>query len=180
MRNYLFVCTLLAALSITYSIPLQLHKRATTFMPCDQSVNPFDVVIAPDPPTPGDVSTFNISGTLSEPATTGSLLEIFFFQPGTTNLVIDPANQTIVDICSGINNFVCPGSSFTNVTVAVLIPNTMPADIAVIAVGPTGNTLGCAFSSSGGGAAPGGGGATPSGSAPAIKGLDAITGWGRR
>ena len=66
-RNFIFIFTLLATLSLINAAPNQLRKRATKFEQCPLpgSVT-IDVVADPDPPASKTPDTFTVTGTLNK------------------------------------------------------------------------------------------------------------------
>ena len=112
-RNLIFtiIVILLATLSMVNAIPHQLHKRATTFVPCTTgSPNKLAVSIQPDPPVPNGQLLVTVSGTL----TTGTIAagsKIIYQAFDNTGAPL--SDQLSSDICSGAT---CPleaGTSFS-------------------------------------------------------------------
>ena len=125
------------------AIPHQLHKRATTFVPCTTgSPNKLAVSIQPDPPVPNGQLIITVSGTLTTGTiAAGSKIVYQAFDSASAPL----GDQFTADICtlSGITCPLGPGSSFS---IAGTFPTgTFPATY-TIAVGvgdATGAVLAC-------------------------------------
>ncbi|GBB85642.1 hypothetical protein RclHR1_12120006 [Rhizophagus clarus] len=146
-QNFTFlVILLLATISIINATPHQLYKRATQFVPCNNTANPplLNVNITPDPPAPGASLNIDASGTSPNAITQGATISVAFIDA--KNNIIGSA--TVEDLCSqpGILCPVAGGSPFTIPTITTTIPPIITGtalDISVI--GPTGiNTLLCA------------------------------------
>jgi hypothetical protein len=98
----LYLFYLLATLSIVYSIPSKLRKRATIFEPC-AGIPALEVTeIEPDPFIPGGIGKFHVSGTLTEVIPKGYMLAAGFFDLTTDDPPINPT------ICAPEGALDCP------------------------------------------------------------------------
>ncbi|CAJ0769551.1 23263_t:CDS:1 [Entrophospora sp. SA101] len=133
---------------VVNAIPHQLLKRAPSiFFQCPaikagQVAPPqLTVALSPDPPVPGQVDTFSISGTLSRPVANGDFTVAGFYDPATKSMVGDinaaPASPT---------------TPFSQV-LSVNVPAALPAQylILVMVANPkTEDIIGCAGAMVGG------------------------------
>jgi hypothetical protein len=143
-QNFIFAIILLATFSMVNAIPYQLHKRATTFVPCPSgSQNSITVTIQPDPPISNGELLITVSGTLtSGTIDTGSQ---FVFQA--FNKAGEGGTPTTVDICSKSEN-ICPivtGNSFSIVNKVTTGTLTGTYTIAVSILNATGAVLACSI-----------------------------------
>ena len=136
--NLIFI--LLTTISIVNAVPYRLHKRATTFAKCPIDNPPLlNVKLAPDPLIPGQNANFDISGTLAQAATTGSLVGIGFFGSD-QNFIEDPVFTTVCSL-SGIT---CPVTEFSAI-LQISVPAALPTSYTIIIIITQGSTyLACA------------------------------------
>ena len=153
-RDFTFVFILLAILSMVNAIPYQLHKRDTTFIQCPKSdASLLTVSVSPDPPVPGQIATYTISGELAKAAPVGSTIVIRFADVSSGEAkVIGVPSRT--DLCSKVE---CPASSI-NIVEEVAIPADLPYAYAnSVSIIDSDNRYGCSVAvvgGNGGGAAP--------------------------
>jgi hypothetical protein len=140
-QNLILVVILLASILMVNAIPHQFNKRATSFITCPNKVYPntITVSIQPDPPVPGQVSTFAVGGTFAIDA--GSRLIVV---PSDSDG--NPMDPLIADICT-TGGITCPTNTTTPFSITQSF--TMPAKfsfITVTIVDATTNILACSIS----------------------------------
>ncbi|EXX50738.1 uncharacterized protein OCT59_008814 [Rhizophagus irregularis] len=141
-QTYILVVILFAILSIANAIPLQLYKRATTFVVCPTgSPNIITVSIQPDPPLANQPAIFTISGTLKTGViTTGSKLVIFVLDNNGNTL----GEALTDDICS-FPGMTCPANYFSLIRKVQILNLPATYSFVVQILDASGKTLGCSL-----------------------------------
>src|SRR4051812_42661457 len=125
-RNFIFVFILLATLLTINAVPTQLRKRVTLFEPCPETTVPLEVSnVVPDPIIAGARATFDISGKLPKAITTGSMLNVYFYElsTGTPILLGSIAEGRGLPICAPEPGVLeCPYAAKTPFSVSMYGP----------------------------------------------------------